>query len=412
MVSPLKVGIAGLGTVGAAVVRLIARSSAGSWPRAAAGRSRSSRCRRAFAQQGARHRPARHALGRRSGRAGGRSRRSTCFVELMGGPRAIRRAAAVEAALQGRQAGGHRQQGAARPARRATGQRWPRSAAVALNFEAAVGGAIPIVKTLREGLAGNSLSARLRHPQRHLQLHPDADGAGGLSFADMPEGRAAARLCRGRSDLRRRRLRHRAEAGDPGEPRLRHQGRRGRDLCRGHLVDRAAKISAPADELGYRIKLLGVAVRTATGHRAARASDHGAEIVADRAGDGRDQRGDHRRRGRRRRSRWWAPAPAAPRPRRRWSPTSPTSRAASGIAPFGRPVGEARATGEGADAAPRGRLLHPLHGASTGRAPPPTIATRLAEQQISLESIVQRHRAAGRRRGSRRGRVRRRCRSS
>ena len=49
---------------------------------------------------------------------------------------------------------------------------------VALNFEAAVGGAIPIVKTLREGLAGNSRRAHLRHPQRHLQLHPDADGAG------------------------------------------------------------------------------------------------------------------------------------------------------------------------------------------------------------------------------------------
>src|SRR5262249_57480855 len=29
---------------------------------------------------------------------------------------------------------------------------------VALNFEAAVGGAVPIVKTLREGLAGNSLA--------------------------------------------------------------------------------------------------------------------------------------------------------------------------------------------------------------------------------------------------------------
>src|SRR6185295_500930 len=29
---------------------------------------------------------------------------------------------------------------------------------VALNFEAAVGGAIPIVKTLREGLAGNSIT--------------------------------------------------------------------------------------------------------------------------------------------------------------------------------------------------------------------------------------------------------------
>ena len=31
-----------------------------------------------------------------------------------------------------------------------------------------------------------------------------------------------------------------------------------------------------ADELGYRVKLLGVAVRHRQGHRAARASDHGA----------------------------------------------------------------------------------------------------------------------------------------
>jgi homoserine dehydrogenase len=44
---------------------------------------------------------------------------------------------------------------------------------VALNFEAAVGGAIPIVKTLREGLAGNAVT----HPQRHLQLHAHAHGA-------------------------------------------------------------------------------------------------------------------------------------------------------------------------------------------------------------------------------------------
>ena len=42
MVAPLKVGVAGLGTVGASVVRLIARS-ARSWPRAAAGPSRWSR---------------------------------------------------------------------------------------------------------------------------------------------------------------------------------------------------------------------------------------------------------------------------------------------------------------------------------------------------------------------------------
>ena len=42
------------------------------------------------------------------------------------------------------------------------------AAGVALAFEAAVAGGIPIIKTLREGLAGNRLSRRLRHPQRHL----------------------------------------------------------------------------------------------------------------------------------------------------------------------------------------------------------------------------------------------------
>ena len=53
---------------------------------------------------------------------------------------------------------------------------------VALNFEASVAGGIPIVKTLREGLNGNSFDARLRHPQRHLQLHPLAHGAGPARF--------------------------------------------------------------------------------------------------------------------------------------------------------------------------------------------------------------------------------------
>ena len=43
MVAPLKVGLAGLGTVGASVVRLIAAAARGAGRCAAAGRSRSSR---------------------------------------------------------------------------------------------------------------------------------------------------------------------------------------------------------------------------------------------------------------------------------------------------------------------------------------------------------------------------------
>ena len=52
----------------------------------------------------------------------------------------------------------------------------------------------------------------LRHPQRHLQLHPLAHGGGAHLVRGLPARGAAARLCRGRSVLRRRGPRHRAEA--------------------------------------------------------------------------------------------------------------------------------------------------------------------------------------------------------
>ena len=45
--------------------------------------------------------------------------------------------------------------------------------------------------------------SRLRNPQRHLQLHPDADGAGRVVVCGMSEGRAAPRLCRGQPVVRR-----------------------------------------------------------------------------------------------------------------------------------------------------------------------------------------------------------------
>ena len=57
--------------------------------------------------------------------------------------------------------------------------------------------------------------AALRHPQRHLQLHPFAHGARRADLRGMPQGRPAPRLCGGRSDLRRGRLRHRPQARHP-----------------------------------------------------------------------------------------------------------------------------------------------------------------------------------------------------
>ena len=148
MVAPLKVGVAGLGTVGAVVVAPDRARSATRWPRAAAGRSRSSRSARARAA---------------------RIAASTCkklrwvadpvelardpgidvFVELIGGDGNPAKAA-VEAALTPANRWSP-------PTRRCSREHGVKLAAlaekhsVALNFEAAVGGAIPIVKTLARG---------------------------------------------------------------------------------------------------------------------------------------------------------------------------------------------------------------------------------------------------------------------
>ena len=57
--------------------------------------------------------------------------------------------------------------------------------------------------------------ARLRHPQRHLQLHPDRDARDRARLRRGAGRGAAARLRRSRSGLRHRRLRRGAQARDP-----------------------------------------------------------------------------------------------------------------------------------------------------------------------------------------------------
>ena len=111
---------------------------------------------------------------------------------------------------------------------------------VALNFEAAVAGGIPVIKTLREGLAANSVQARLRHLERHLQLHPDQDAGWRRHVRRGAQGGAGQGLCRGRSDVRHRRLRCRAQARAADEPRIRHHRRLRPDPRR-----RASRRSAP-----------------------------------------------------------------------------------------------------------------------------------------------------------------------
>ena len=76
---------------------------------------------------------------------------------------------------------------------------------VALNFEAAVGGAIPIVKTLREGLAGSSFAriyGILNGTCNYILTQMEREK---LPFDECLQRGAAAGLRGSRSELRHRR---------------------------------------------------------------------------------------------------------------------------------------------------------------------------------------------------------------
>ena len=135
---------------------------------------------------------------------------------------------------------------------------------VALNFEAAVGGAIPIVKTLREGLAGNSVE----------RIYGILNGTCNYILTRMEQEKLSFAECL--KDAQRLGY---AEA-DPTFDIEGHDTAQKlailASLAFGTKVDQSAiyveGISsippadlAAADELGYRIKLLGVAVRTPKG---------------------------------------------------------------------------------------------------------------------------------------------------
>jgi homoserine dehydrogenase len=134
----------------------------------------------------------------------------------------------------------------------------------AINFEAAVAGAIPIVKTLREGLAGNSLDrvyGILNGTCNYILTRMEQER---LSFADCLKD--AQRLGYAEADPT-----FDIEGHDTAQ-KLSILA----SLAFGTKVDESAVyvegISsiapadlAAADELGYRVKLLGVAVRTEKG---------------------------------------------------------------------------------------------------------------------------------------------------
>jgi homoserine dehydrogenase len=260
MSDPLRVGVAGLGTVGASVVRILARQE-----NALAARSgRPVRVTAVSARERSRDR------GLDTDRYAwfndpqdlARSAEVDCVVELIGGSDGPAKVT-VETAID---AGKHvvtankallAKHGLAL-ARKAEGR------GVALAFEASAAGGIPVIKTLREALPGNAISRLygiLNGTCNYILSRMELEG---LSFADCLKD--AQRLGYAEADPT-----FDVEGFDTA-----HKLAILTSLAFGTEIDADAiyvegiSLIAPldlkmADELGYRIKLLGVAERTRTG---------------------------------------------------------------------------------------------------------------------------------------------------
>ncbi|OJW63913.1 MAG: homoserine dehydrogenase [Afipia sp. 64-13] len=384
MVAPLKVGIAGLGTVGAEVVRLIDQQS----------RVLSARCGRGVRVVAvcARSKAKKRALDLR-GVEWARSPLALAshpdidvFVELMGG--------ADDPALSAIEAALTRGKSVVTANKALIAKHGSKLAALAeahggaLNYEAAVGAAIPIIKTLREGLAGTGIQrvyGILNGTCNYILTRMEQEG---LSFAECLKD--AQRLGY-------------AEAnpsfdvdGHDTAQKLAILA----SLAFGTKVNQKAvyvegiSSIAPedlraAEELGYRVKLLGVAVKTETGieqrvhptmvpRTSSIAQVMGVTNAVTIDGEG-------------------IPpitlvGPGAGGAATASAVVADIADIARGVRalPFGRPVAKLKQT-------TKAPMKHHAGGYYTrlmardlaGTAA--TIATRLAEQKISIESIVQRH---------------------
>lgn len=260
METPLRIGIAGLGTVGASVMRVLARledrmvDRCGRAIRVVAVASRDRGKDRGIDLSGIIWFDDPVALAK--------SAQIDCFVELIGGDEGPARLA-VEAALA---AGKHvvtankallARHGLALAALAESGK-------VALGFEASSAGGIPVVKTLREALAGNSVSriyGILNGTCNYILSRMELEG---LTFADCLKD--AQKLGYAEADPT-----FDVEGFDTA-----HKLSILTSLAFGTALDAEAihveGISAitpldlqMASELGYRIKLLGVAERTQVG---------------------------------------------------------------------------------------------------------------------------------------------------
>ena len=260
MAQPLKVGLAGLGTVGSAVVQLLERgrdkliARCGSAIEVVAISARSRHKKRGFDPTKFRW------IGDPAALA--RDPVIDVLVEVIGGAGGPAKLA-VETALTA----GKPVVTANKALLAAHGQRLAALAernAVALNFEASVAGGIPIVKTLREGLNGATFT----------RIYGILNGTCNYILTRMEQERLSFADC-----LKEAQRLGYAEA-DPSFDIEGHDTAQKlailASLAFGTKIDPRAVYSegiasiTPADlnaaaELGYRVKLLGVAVKTAEG---------------------------------------------------------------------------------------------------------------------------------------------------
>jgi homoserine dehydrogenase len=384
MSAPLKVGLAGLGTVGATVVRLIARqrdalaARCGRPIEVVAVTARARGKDRGLDMDALRWVESPVLLARDPG--------IDVFVELMGGEGDPAKSAVEAALAAGKSVVTANKALLARHgvALAALAERQH----VALNFEAAVGGAIPIVKTLREGLAGNAL-ARVygilngtcnyiltRMEREELTFAECLKDAQRLGYAEADptfdvEGHDTAQKLAILASL---------SFGIKVDPEAVY--------VEGISTITPEDLEA-ADELGYRIKLLGVAVATEAGieqrvHPTMVPKDSAiAQVmgVTNAVTIDPDPINEITLVG-----------PGAGGEATASAVVSDIGDIARGVRtpPFGRPTAQLATSPK----APMqrhegGYYIRMLAVDKPGTAA--TIATRLAEQQISLESIVQRH---------------------
>jgi homoserine dehydrogenase len=384
MTKPLKVGIAGLGTVGAAVVGQIARqretlmACCGRRIEVVAVCARSKAKKRGIDLKNIKWFSDPVSLARAPG--------IDVFVELIGGAGGPAKSA-VEAALSSGKSVVTANK-ALLAKHGVTLAALAEKNCVALNFEAAVAGAVPIVKTLREGMTGNSFEriyGILNGTCNYILTRMEQDR---LSFAECLKDAQRLGYAEANASFD-------IEGHDTAQKLAILAS-----LAFGTKVDQRAiyvegiSSIAPADltaaeQLGYRVKLLGVAVKTPQGieqrvHPTMVRKDSSiAQVMGVTNAVTIDAAGIDP---------LTLVGPGAGGAATASAVLSDIGDIARGvrIAPFGRPSEKLRPVRK----APMQRHEGGYYIRLQARDRPGTaasIATRLAEQEISLESIVQRH---------------------